>query len=68
MCDEIMGLNNKMRELQIQMQNLEAQKNISRSYTDAQAVNSDEYILCDCGYNNKKEAKFCAKCGKQIKE
>ncbi len=30
MCDEIMGLNNKMRELQIQMQNLEAQKNISR--------------------------------------
>lgn len=67
-CDEITGLNNKMRELQIQMQNLEAQKNVLRGYADSQTVDSNEYVLCDCGYNNKKDAKYCAKCGKQMKE
>ncbi len=66
MCSEINNLNAKLREFQIQLQNIEAQKNASQAYAGNQAVDSSEYVLCDCGYNNKKEAKYCAKCGKQI--
>lgn len=66
MCDEIAKLNGRISELQIQMQNLNAQKKSLQEPGDGQTVDSSEYIRCECGFNNKETAKFCAQCGKQI--
>lgn len=66
MCHEILKLNNKISEFQIQIQNLNAQKKSYQEQGENQTVNSSDYLRCECGFNNKKTAKFCAQCGKQI--
>lgn len=68
MCSEILKLNNKISEYQIQIQNLNAQKNSFQGQGNIQTVDSSEYVRCECGFNNKKTAKYCAQCGKQIKQ
>lgn len=66
MCSEILNINNKIEELNIKKQNIELQKNTDSNYDSNYMADSNDYILCECGFNNKKGAKFCAICGKQI--
>lgn len=66
MFNEILKLNNTISELEIQIQNLNAQKKSIQGQENSRNVDSLEYMRCECGFNNKKTAKFCAQCGKRI--
>lgn len=69
MCIEIKKLDSRIDGFQVQLNNLETQKNSLSGYENSityPTYPSDECILCECGFNNEKTAKFCVKCGKQI--
>lgn len=66
MCNEILKIDNKISEFQIQIQNLNTQRKTYQEQESNQTVDSSEYVRCECGFNNKKVAKFCAQCGNKI--
>ena len=68
MCKEVATMDQRIMELQGQLQALEMPKTQPAQYT--QTIVPPEVITdgvpCSCGFINKDGAKFCAKCGKSL--
>lgn len=64
MCDEVTALNEKIKDLEVKIRNLDANRT-QNSYVNVQPSDG---IVCSCGCVNVKDAKFCAGCGKPLSE
>ena len=67
MCTEIASYNQKIAELQQQLQALDAARVQQTQYvpTETQPTQSGG-VQCQCGCINKEGAKFCSKCGQPL--
>ena len=66
MCTEIALYNQKISELQQQLQALDATKTQQAQYSTEAQASEVGGIRCQCGCINKDGAKFCSKCGQAL--
>lgn len=64
MCDEITQYNSVIEKLKANLQALD----IPKAPPAAPQPQYQNGIVCGCGFTNKPDAKFCAKCGSKLEQ
>ncbi len=63
-CDEIIGYEKQIEECNMNLKNMERRE---KGATEMNNIAMEDGIRCaDCGFVNRTESKFCAKCGNKL--